>query len=69
MQRLKLLTLLTVVLLAFLSPLKIYAQDDDQPADTPPAIVPSPDSNQSNQPVIMDDSDSGGVSEVDEYDN
>jgi hypothetical protein len=45
---------------------KVYAQDESEVENDTPAIVPQPGSTP--QPIIMDESDSGGVSDVDEYD-
>ena len=54
---------LFVVLVAAVSPLKLMAQDDSD-EDT---FVP-PSSSSAAPPVIMDESDSGSVNDVEEYD-
>lgn len=47
---------------------KAFAQDDeDMSADDTPAIVPQPQ-NSNNPPIILDETDSSGVSDVEEYD-
>ena len=54
---------LFVVLVAAVSPLKLMAQDDSD-EDT---FVP-PSSSSVAPPVILDESDSGSVNDVEEYD-
>ena len=64
---LKLLTRISLVaciaLMAATAPMKLMAQDDVSDEET---IVP-PATN-SSQPTIIDESDSGSVSDVEEYD-
>lgn len=64
----KLLTIFTLITLMSLS-FKAMAQDDEQDmsADDTPAIVPQPQ-NSNNPPIILDETDSSGVSDVEEYD-
>lgn len=69
--KIKNLTALALVLLALVAittPKKVYAQDEEATMDSP-AIIPSTNQGQSMPPAIIDESDSGGVSEVEEYDN
>lgn len=66
--KLHVLFLAIIAVLATITPMKLMAQDDEAMPDSP-MIIPSPNTNQSTPPVIIDESDSGGVSEVDEYDN
>ena len=61
---LALFTLIAVMTVSF----KAFAQDDeDMSADDTPAIVPQPQ-NSNNPPIILDETDSSGVSDVEEYD-
>jgi len=61
---LALFTLITVMTVS----VKAFAQDDeDMSADDTPAIVPQPQ-NSNNPPIILDETDSSGVSDVEEYD-
>lgn len=57
-----------IVLLVATAPLKVKAQDNgstDEDSFTPPPAV----NNNPNPPVILDEGDSGSVSDVEEYDN
>jgi hypothetical protein len=60
--------LIIAILFIGLSTTKIHAQEDDISTDSP-MIVPSQTNSPSAPPTIIDESDSNGVSEVDEYDN
>ena len=55
-----------IVCMAVAAPIKLHAQDD-MPNDSE-TIVPPSTGNSGTPPVIIDESDSGGVSDVDEYD-
>jgi len=54
-----------VVAMAVTAPLKSMAQDDVSPDEE--TIVP-PSTNNGTPPTIIDESDSNGVSDVEEYD-
>jgi hypothetical protein len=58
-----------IVLIAAASPLKLRAQDD-APSDDEMNFTPPPTStnNSITPPVQIDESDSGSVSDVEEYD-
>lgn len=63
----KFLALFTLIAVMTVS-VKAFAQDDeDMSADDTPAIVPQPQ-NSNNPPIILDETDSSGVSDVEEYD-
>lgn len=55
-----------IVCMAAAAPMKLRAQDD-MPNDSETIVPPSSGSN-ATPPVIIDESDSGGVSDVEEYD-
>ena len=61
----KLLIALLIFTLGALT-VSAYAQDDLDTESDNPSIVPNPNTN--TPPVIMDESDSSGVSDVEEYD-
>lgn len=72
MLKLKYLTRFSLVafiaLMAITAPMKLKAQDDmpnDEETIVPP---PSPSTNNGTPPTVIDESDSGGVSDVEEYD-
>lgn len=67
MKKLSLLTLIFILSLSLRTSL-VKAQDEDGGMDNP-SIVPQATGNQSAQPIVIDESDSEAVSEVDEYDN
>jgi hypothetical protein len=56
---------LFIVLVAAISPLKLMAQDD---SDEDTFVPPSSSSSSAAPPVIMDESDSNSVNDVEEYD-
>lgn len=61
------LTIFTLIAVMTVS-VKAFAQDDeDMSADDTPAIVPQPQ-NSNNPPIILDETDASGVSDVEEYD-
>lgn len=55
-----------VVAMAVTAPLKSMAQDDVLPEEE--TIVPPSTNNNGTPPTIIDESDSNGVSDVEEYD-
>ncbi len=62
----KFLAFFTILALMTIS-VQAFAQDEeDMSTDDTPAIVPQPQ-NSNNPPIILDESDSSGVSDVDEY--
>ena len=58
--------MITIILASSLTPLSVKAQDDDSSDN--PSIVP-PIQGSSVPPVIIDETDSGGVSDVDSYED
>ncbi len=57
-----------IVLSVATTPLKISAQETEE-GDEDTFVPPPPTASNPNPPVILDESDSGGVSDVEEYDN
>lgn len=62
----KALKLLLCLALLMTVATKSFAQEESEVENDTPSIVPQPGTTQ--QPIIMDESDSSGVSDVDEYD-
>ncbi len=62
----KFLALFTILALMTVSIQAFAQEDEDMSADDTPAIVPQPQ-NSNNPPIILDETDSSGVSDVDEY--
>jgi hypothetical protein len=62
----KLLAFLAILALMTVSTLAFAQDDEEMSADDTPAIVPQPQ-NSNNPPIILDETDSSGVSDVEEY--
>lgn len=62
----KFLPYLAILAVMTVSTLALAQDDEDMSADDTPAIVPQPQ-NSNNPPIILDETDSSGVSDVEEY--
>ena len=60
--------IILVVAMAATLPLKGHAQDDMSSGSDEETIIPPNTGNNAPPPTIIDESDSGGVSDVEEYD-
>lgn len=67
LKRLSSFSLVLLLTLTVLHPIKVSAQDD-MPVSDDETLIPPGSSNSGTPPVIIDESDSGSVSDTEEYD-